>query len=71
MSRAVAGCHCARCLVRGLTGPVLLITLGALLLVGQFSGAYSFSQLWPVLLIVLGILRIVEALVPARNHREG
>jgi membrane-bound ClpP family serine protease len=57
--------------VRGLTGPVLLITLGALLLVGQFSGAYSFSQLWPVLLIVLGILRIVEALVPARNHREG
>jgi hypothetical protein len=51
-----------------MTGPVLLIAFGGLLLIGQFSSTYSFGQLWPVILIVLGILRVAEALVPARQH---
>ena len=44
------------CAIRG---PVLLITLGALLAVDQF-GIYSFGRTWPVLLIVFGIFKLAE-----------
>jgi hypothetical protein len=38
-------------------GPILLITLGALLAIDQF-GTYSFARTWPVLLIVFGIFKL-------------
>jgi len=44
------------CAIRG---PILLITLGALLAMDQF-GAYSFGRTWPVLLIVFGIFKLAE-----------
>lgn len=40
-------------------GPVMLITLGALLALDQY-GAYSFGRTWPVLLIVFGIFKLAE-----------
>jgi Domain of unknown function (DUF5668) len=46
-------------LLRAIRGPVLLVTLGALFLIDH-SGGISFGRTWPVLLIVLGILRLGE-----------
>lgn len=44
-----------------MTGPILLITLGVLLLLNNLDpGTYSFSRLWPVILIALGAGRIAE-----------
>ncbi len=61
-------CGCSRCRCRGLMGPVVLITLGALFLIGQYSGRYSFSELWPILLIVIGVVKIAEAIASTEGH---
>ena len=45
--------------VCAIRGPVLLITLGALVTVDHL-GAVSFWRTWPVLLIVLGLLKLAE-----------
>ena len=40
-------------------GPVLLIVLGILLLLNNlYPDTFRFSQLWPVILIVIGISKI-------------
>ena len=38
---------------RGLMGPVMMITVGVLFLIGEFT-RFSFGDLWPILLIVAG-----------------
>ncbi|HWZ42256.1 MAG TPA: DUF5668 domain-containing protein [Candidatus Saccharimonadales bacterium] len=47
-------CPCHRCRARGLTGPVVLITLGALFLMENFQVLDS-EKTWPVILIVIGL----------------
>ncbi|MBI1749464.1 MAG: hypothetical protein HY234_07860 [Acidobacteria bacterium] len=61
-------CRCERCAVGGLMGPVVLITLGALFLVGKMGWRYDFGDLWPVLLIVIGIVKIVESMASTEGH---
>jgi hypothetical protein len=45
-------------LARSIRGPVTLITLGTLFALSNFT-PYSFSQTWPVLLIVFGLLTLI------------
>lgn len=45
-------------LIRAITGPVILITVGVLFLIDRFS-QIGFQQTWPVLLIVIGILKLL------------
>ena len=45
-------------LLRAITGPVILITIGVLFLFDRFT-AFRFSETWPVLLIVIGLLRLL------------
>ena len=61
-------CSCARCRMRGLMGPVILITVGVLFLIGQYSGRYSFGELWPVILIVIGAMKLLEASASTEGH---
>jgi hypothetical protein len=61
-------CRCARCTCSGLMGPVVLITLGALFLVGRLGWSYSFHHLWPVLLIAIGLVKLAEALASSEGH---
>lgn len=44
-------------LVQAIRGPVLLITIGVLFAFDRFT-EFRFSQTWPVLLIVAGLLRL-------------
>lgn len=46
-------------LMQAIRGPVLLIALGTLFAVDQL-GSYSFHRTWPVLLIVVGVLKLLE-----------
>jgi len=55
-------CHYPRFRVRGWVGPTLLITVGVLLVPGQFS-RYGLIELWPILLIVLGSVLAGQFLV--------
>jgi uncharacterized membrane protein HdeD (DUF308 family) len=44
-------------------GPLILIVLGVLVLMSNiFPGTFSFGRLWPVILIVIGVVKIVESL---------
>ncbi len=51
---------------RGLTGPILLIVVGAMLLLEEFVPHWGFSKTWPVLLVVLGVLKLVDSIQPPR-----
>lgn len=44
-------------LIRAVTGPIVLITVGALFTIDKFT-EFGFGRTWPVLLIVLGVLRL-------------
>jgi len=59
-----------RGLTRSIRGPVLLITVGVLFALQNFT-PYGFEQTWPVLLVVAGLLsllgRVVEPPLPPAN----
>lgn len=60
-------CRCAHCRVRGLMGPIVLITVGVLFLIGEYS-RYQFWELWPILLIVIGAVLVGQSLVSREGH---
>lgn len=39
-------------------GPILLVTIGVMFLVGQFVPAWGVGRTWPVLLIVIGVIKL-------------
>ncbi|HET9178096.1 MAG TPA: DUF5668 domain-containing protein [Terriglobia bacterium] len=45
----------------GLAGPILLVTLGVLFLMGEFVPYWGVGKTWPVLLIVFGLARLIES----------
>ena len=46
-------------LMSAIRGPIMLITVGALFAIDHF-GSYSIAHTWPVILIVLGLLKLAE-----------
>jgi hypothetical protein len=56
----------SQCLMRAITGPIVLITVGTLFTVERFMGV-PFSQTWPILLIVVGVLRLLGGRRPRRG----
>ena len=50
-------------LMRALSGPLLLTTLGVLLTV-DYMGGIGFGRSWPVLLIVFGLCKVAEHIGP-------
>jgi hypothetical protein len=46
-------------LLQATRGPILLMTLGALVLI-DYTGIYGFSRTWPVLIIVFGVMKLLE-----------
>ncbi len=60
-------CSCGRCSTRGLMGPAVLVTLGVLFLLANSSG-YPFERTWPILLIVIGAIKVVRYVLPDSGH---
>jgi hypothetical protein len=60
-------CGCAQCQVRRLMGPVMLITIGAIFLVHQYT-RYGMGTLWPLMLIVPGVILVAASLVSDEGH---
>ena len=54
-------------------GPVLLIVIGVLFLLNNmYPGVFRFSRMWPVILIVIGITKVVEYIQSQiGNRKEG
>jgi hypothetical protein len=47
---------------QAIRGPVLLITLGILFAIHQ-ANILSFSRTWPLIIIMIGIMKLIERLV--------
>ena len=45
--------------IQAIRGPVLLVTVGVLFAIHQ-AGGLSFSRTWPLLVIVIGIMKLLE-----------
>lgn len=42
-------------------GPVLLIVIGVLFLLNNmYPGVFRFGKMWPVILIVIGLAKVIE-----------
>jgi hypothetical protein len=48
-------------------GPAVLITLGLLFLLANKTG-YAFERTWPILLIVIGAIKVVRYVMPDDSH---
>lgn len=47
-----------------MTGPLILIVLGVLLLLNNlYPEVYRLGRVWPVIIIVIGIAKVLESLV--------
>jgi len=60
-------CSCARCRCSGYIGPVVLITLGVLFLIDQYS-IYGIGKTWPIFLIVIGVVKLLQWNAPLTGH---
>jgi len=63
-------CSCARCRMRSLQGPVIIITIGVIFLLSEYT-RYGIGHLWPLILIVVGIFRLAESMVSNAGHTES
>jgi hypothetical protein len=63
-------CKCEYCRVHGLMGPVVIITIGVLFLIGEFTH-HGFGQLWPLLIVVIGVLMLMQSRASREGHIGG
>jgi hypothetical protein len=55
-----------------MTGPLILIVLGVLFLLNNlYPGLYRFGKMWPVILIVIGIAKVIEYLQAQGQAANG
>lgn len=67
--RSNPSCRCARCRLRGMMAPAVLITLGILFLLDNL-GVRDFHDTWPLLLIVIGIVKVLQYTAATDGHIE-
>lgn len=48
--------------VQAIRGPILLITIGVLFALEQ-AGVIGFTRTWPLIIIVIGVMKLFERLV--------
>lgn len=60
-------CGCPRCCMASYVGPAVLVTLGVLFLVDDFT-RLGFERSWPLLLIVIGVVKILQWNAPVTGH---
>jgi len=65
--QAAPRCSCMQCRMRGVIFPLMLVIIGVLFLIGEYS-RFSFLDLWPVALIVLGGIMVFQAMASRAGH---
>lgn len=60
-------CMCDRCKMRGLMGPAVLVTIGALSLLDDIS-QFGWHRTWPILILVIGIVKLLQSNASAAGH---
>jgi hypothetical protein len=66
---AASCCQCARCRTRRITGPVIVFTIGVLFLLQNLDVAnLHFGRTWPVVLLVIGALKLMQGSASVEGH---
>ena len=60
-------CGCPRCRLRGVMAPTVLVTLGILFLLDNLH-AMSFNKSFPILLIVIGLVMVLQRTSSTEDH---
>jgi len=60
-------CNCAHCRIACLMGPLMLITVGVIFLAAQYTH-YGIGDLWPLFLIVPGIILVAQSFASREGH---
>jgi cell wall-active antibiotic response 4TMS protein YvqF/B-box zinc finger protein len=61
------GCQCARCRTRKIMGPSIMLTIGVLFLLENLHVA-DFGRTWPVILLVIGGLKLLQGTASTEGH---
>jgi LiaI-LiaF-like transmembrane region/B-box zinc finger len=59
-------CYCDRCRMRGVMGAAVLITVGLLGLLDSFG--HGWNRTWPIVLIVIGLVKILQGHASSAGH---
>lgn len=63
-------CECPRCKAQRLVWPAILVTLGTLMLLDNLPGeSLEMSRTWPLLFIVGGVVRLMQARASSEGHQ--
>lgn len=60
-------CRCVACTAVSLMGPVILVTLGVMFLLAEFTRVH-FGESWPLILIVIGVLKFLQITGSRAGH---
>jgi hypothetical protein len=62
-------CQCARCRTRRIMGPVMVFTIGVLFLLQNLHvGDLGFHRTWPVILLVVGAIKLLQGSASVEGH---
>jgi hypothetical protein len=62
------GCQCGRCRTRRLMGPAMVLTIGVLFLLDHSLHVAGFGKTWPVILLVVGAVKLLQGSASAEGH---
>jgi hypothetical protein len=65
----VRGCSCARCRCSGYMWPALLVTLGVLFLVDEYTSV-GIDKTWPIILLIIGVVLLLQRNAPTTGHAD-
>jgi hypothetical protein len=67
-----SGCQCARCRTRRIMGPALITTVGFLFLLENLRiDNLRFGHTWPVLLLVIGAIKLLQGNASLEGHNPS
>ena len=66
---ALTMCQCARCRTRRIMGPTIVFTIGVLFLLQNLNaGHLGFHRTWPVILLVVGAIKLLQGSASVEGH---
>jgi hypothetical protein len=69
VGKCSVGCQCARCRTRRIMGPAILFTVGALFQLQNLdSSNLHFGRTWPVILLVIGAIKLLQGSASTEGH---
>jgi Domain of unknown function (DUF5668)/B-box zinc finger len=67
--RLSRGCECARCRMRGLMGPTMVLLTGVLLLLDTTNVA-NVDRTWPAWILAVGVVKLLQGTASSQRHVE-